>query len=73
MPFPQTRDELIERGYRFQNHGTCSGEDCGAEIEWYLSPNQKAMPFDLMPDGSSPAKVHWVSCPNAGQFGKNRK
>ena len=66
MPFPKTRDELIAAGYKFENHSVCRG--CKQEIEWYTTPNLKKMPFDLMPQGSSPVVSHWATCPNAGSF-----
>ena len=47
MPFPQTFKELRDAGYRFDEHGTCRGEDCGAEIEWWITPKGKKMPFNL--------------------------
>lgn len=72
MPFPQTFKELRDAGYRFDEHGTCRGEDCGAEIEWWITPKGKKMPFNLMSDGDSPAVSHHSTCPNADDFRRNR-
>lgn len=72
MPFPKTRDELIEGGYRFDNHSHCTGATCKAEIEWWISPNQKKMPFDLMPESSSPAVPHWGTCPDRDDFKRKK-
>lgn len=66
MPFPQTRDEMIARGYKFENHSKC--RSCGAEIEWFTTPRGKKMPFALMHEGSSPAVVHFADCPDADLF-----
>lgn len=68
MPFPATRDALIASGYKFSNHARCRG--CGAEVEWYDTPNGKKMPMDLMPVGDSLAKSHWATCPDAPTFRK---
>jgi hypothetical protein len=66
MPFPQTREALKAAGYCFDNHARCRG--CGAEIEWYFSPKGSKMPFDLMPEETSPAITHFATCPNAEDF-----
>jgi hypothetical protein len=68
MPFPTTRDALIAAGYKFENHGVCRG--CKREVEWYITPNGKKSPFDLMPEGSSPVTSHFATCPEAGSFRK---
>jgi hypothetical protein len=73
MPLPQTRDEMVERGYKFQEHGTCRGDNCKASIEWWVTPNGKKIPYDLMPEGTSKAQAHWTSCPDADDFGSKRK
>jgi hypothetical protein len=72
MPLPKNRDELIERGYKFHEHGTCRGEHCHAAIEWWETPNAKKIPYDLMPEGSSPALAHWTTCPDRDDFGKKK-
>jgi len=66
MPFPQTRDALMAAGYRFDNHSVCKG--CKAEVEWWLTPKGKKMPFDLMQSGDSKAVTHFSSCPDAEDF-----
>ena len=69
MPFPKTRDEMVAAGYKFYNHARCNGRDgvpgCGAEIEWWETPRGKKMPFDLMPEGISPAVTHFTTCEQA--------
>lgn len=66
MPFPKDFDALKAAGYRFDNHACCRG--CRAEIEWWFTPTGKKMPFDLMPDGKSPAIAHFTTCPDAEEF-----
>ena len=67
MPFPKSEEELIEKGfYRHKGRLTqkiCSGKDCKAAIQWWITPRNKQMPLneaDLSP--------HWADCPNADDF-----
>lgn len=68
MGFPATRDQLKESGYKFDNHAKCRGEDCGVEIEWWITPKGRKMSFDLMLNGDSPAVAHITTCPNRDDF-----
>jgi hypothetical protein len=70
MAFPKKCDDLIPSGYTFEDYSHCRG--CGAEIDWYRTPNGKKMPFDHMDKGSSPAVPHWSTCPEADSFRKGR-
>lgn len=70
MPFPKTRDELVAAGYKFQEHSVCRGATCKKEIEWWRSPNDRPMPFDLMQNGDSPAVTHFTTCPDRDAFRK---
>jgi len=63
MAFPQTENDLVAAGYRFDNHARCRG--CGAEIEWWITPRGKKMPLD--PGTMAP---HWGTCPKAKDFKK---
>lgn len=72
MPFPKTRDELVAARYRFSEHARCRGVTCGREIEWWRTNNDKPMPFDLMPEGDSPAVPHWGTCPDRDDFKRKR-
>jgi hypothetical protein len=72
MGFPATRDALIEAGYRFDNYSTCRGEDCGADVEWWVTPLNKKLPFNLMQNGDSKVVPHWASCPNSDDFRRSR-
>ena len=66
MPFPQKFEELKPAGYRFDNHGLCRG--CNAEIEWWVTPSGKKIPFNLMVKDLSPVVAHFVTCPDREQF-----
>jgi len=66
MPFPETTDQLVRAGYKFDNHASCRG--CGAAIEWWYTPRGKKMPFDVDEDGN--AEAHFANCPNAKDFRK---
>jgi hypothetical protein len=66
MAFPKTFAELKAAGYRFDNHAHCRG--CKEPIEWWLTPNGKKLPFQLMANDDSPAVPHWAYCPNAEDF-----
>lgn len=66
MPFPKTRDELVGGGYKFSNHARCKG--CQEEVEWWTTPRDKKMPFNLMQEGTSPAVTHFSTCPEVDLF-----
>lgn len=61
MAFPKTDTELTQQGYEFESKTRCRG--CGAEIEFWLTPNGKHIPLD--PGTLEP---HWSTCPNAKDF-----
>jgi len=66
MPFPETTQELVQQGYKFDNQANCRG--CGAAIEWWITPRNKKMPMDVDADGN--AESHWANCPAAKEFRK---
>jgi len=63
-----TREELREAGYKRTGYSKCRA--CAAPIEWWLTPNERPAPYDLMPDPESEAVSHFVTCPNANRFRK---
>lgn len=69
--YPQTRAELINRGYvpsdgrNGSNLGTC--RTCQAQMEWWVTPKGKNIPMDVMQYDDSPAVAHWQTCPSASQ------
>lgn len=60
MGFPQNRDEMVARRYKFSNHSKC--KRCGQEMEWWETPNGKKMPFNLMLEPGDPAVTHFNTC-----------
>jgi hypothetical protein len=66
--FPSTREALNTNGYKLTNSGRCNGPTCGAEIEWWMTPNGKKMPLD-----KATLEPHWVSCPDSKQYRKPKK
>lgn len=77
---PTSKEGLEAAGYLFDNESHCRA--CGAPIEWYISPRNKKIPFDVVAvKGTdtffSPVREfqripHWASCPNAADFRKKR-
>lgn len=65
MAFPNTREGLIEAGYTFSTKGKCRG--CPAEIQWFVTPIKRWMPFD-MPDDKGEFLNHWATCPARKSF-----
>jgi hypothetical protein len=65
MAFPETVQEMEQRGYKHLNDGTCNVEKggCGDQISWWETPNGKKIPMNM-----GTANVHWESCPNADDF-----
>jgi hypothetical protein len=46
MPIPDTSDGLRAAGYQYKDKAHCRG--CGAEIEWWITPNGHNMPISLV-------------------------
>jgi hypothetical protein len=65
---PMTRDQLQELGYKRTNYGRCTG--CYQPIEWWFTPSERSVPYELMPNPDSEAVSHFIHCPNANQFRK---
>jgi hypothetical protein len=64
MSFPVTIDEMRRQGYKHNGDGTC--RSCSADIEWWITPNGKHLPFD-----ANTATPHWSTCPEADSFRKD--
>jgi len=60
MAFPTTIEGLKDAGYKFEGDSEC--KSCGADIEWWTTPNNKKMPTD-----HGTATPHWSTCPSASQ------
>ena len=67
MPFPKTKVEMAEQGYKpTPGPATCRG--CQKPIEFWLTPQGKNIPMDPMPAEDSPATSHFATCPVAHKF-----
>lgn len=64
MPNAKTFAELQAAGYKFDSHGRCKGATCHAEIEWWITPRGRKIPYDLMTSSDSPAIAHFTTCPD---------
>ncbi len=60
MPFPESQDAMLRRGYVFGSHARCNG--CLEAIEWWSTPEKKRIPMNPMPLRSSAAISHFVTC-----------
>lgn len=65
MRFPRTPEEMVARGYQYDNDNVCRG--CGADIEWWITPNGKKLPVNV-----GTAEPHWSTCPDADRFRKEK-
>lgn len=76
MKFPATSDELKRAGYEYLNDAICRGKDCGEQIEFWLTPNDRQIPLSIQKAGnvlfqSGEVRVpHHSVCPNVEQFRK---
>lgn len=85
MAVPETLEDLKAAGYVFDNEGICKG--CGAEIEWFITPNGRKSPMSVVPLDKSGAVVqpgslvrpfrfvrrsHFSDCPNREDFRKRK-
>lgn len=61
----ETPEELTAAGYTFSNTSRCSGPTCGAEIEWWRTPLNKAIPLD-----AETLEPHFSTCPDVKRFRK---
>ena len=57
---PRTFMELKAAGYSFSGHGTC--KNCDEEIEWWITPNDKKIPFNLTQRDNELAVPHQETC-----------
>jgi len=63
MPFPKSEAELIKAGYTFEKRGKCRGPNCGAELEWWVTPKSKRIPLT-----AGTLEPHWGECPDEKEF-----
>lgn len=70
MPFPKTKREFKEAGYKGINWSECRG--CGVRILWVETPKGKKMPLNE-PNEYGEYLPHWDSCPKAKDFRKEKE
>jgi len=82
VAIPDTWQGLADAGYVFDCEGCCSGKDCRAKIEFWITPQNRTMPMtvvEVKKDSSAFSPVigykripHWSDCPNADDFRRKR-
>jgi hypothetical protein len=70
MSFPKTREEMEAANYMRNGTEMCKG--CGAAMEFWITPEMKAIPMNPMPQPTSNAISHFATCPYAARFRKTR-
>lgn len=63
-----THEELRADGYVYAYTRRCNGQGCGAEIEFWKTPNGKWIP--LNPETLTP---HHATCPDVDRFRRKKK
>lgn len=77
MPFPKTKKELVDEGYKFVFPRQCRGRTCKVTIYWYDTPAGKRIPLSAVasqPGGSSGLLLepHFATCPDVKDFRKDK-
>jgi hypothetical protein len=70
MPFPATRREMIETGYKYLANKMCP---CGARMELWSTPKNQTLPMNPMEKDEDKAESHFATCPRAAQFRRSPK
>ena len=71
MPFPATRKEMEDQGYKCKSYTVCRG--CADSMEFWTTPKGGSIPMNPMPFAESPAVSHYASCPKAQRFRGKKK
>jgi hypothetical protein len=78
MAVPDTFAELMAAGYIHTGNSRCGG--CHARLEWFITPNNRRMPFSAkqtvvvgersfyVRKSDTKYEPHWASCPMAHRF-----
>jgi hypothetical protein len=61
---------MEESGYTLDKREKC--RSCGAEIDFYWTPNGKRAPMNAMDGADSPAISHFATCPDADRFRRHQ-
>lgn len=70
MPFPETLDDLVKAGYKFEGHKKCDGPRCNVTFEFWKTPSGKLVPLDI--DEYGKVVAHFATCPDAGRYSKGK-
>ncbi len=72
-PWPHdTGEKLREAGYSFIQWATCRHPECGASLQFWLTPRGAKMPMSAIKDDPTRLEPHWASCVGAKQFSKRK-
>ncbi len=63
---PQTREQLLRRGYEYHGNRQCVG--CHELIEWWKTPQGNMAPFNPMPEITSHCTSHFATCVRRDAF-----
>lgn len=66
MVFPANITALRSAGYQFLDFGICDG--CNSIVEWWRTPKGRQIPINPMHAETSPARPHWVICPEVTRY-----
>lgn len=75
-PWPHdTMEKLREAGYQYQERGRCMAPNCKVVIFWFITPNKKWMPMEIVAPATAEIETevtkfqpHWASCPESRNF-----
>ena len=82
MALPDNLPDLAIAGYRHIGTGRCK---CGRKLDWFLTPNNRKMPFSLKEEtrvsevsiyvmpSETRYEPHWANCPLAMKFRRKSK
>jgi hypothetical protein len=70
MSFPKNRTEMLAQGYTPAGRDRC--RSCAVTIEFWITPQRKRIPMNVMPTPSSQAVSHYATCPEPERFRRKR-
>jgi hypothetical protein len=79
MSWPHdTLAKLRDAGYSYQEQGKCLSPNCRVTVFWFITPNRKWMPFEMIAptdheSATTRYQPHFASCPDARKFSRKSK
>ncbi len=70
MAFPKLKSELEAASYRYDGSKPCTGHECSAVIEWWVTPQGRRIPLDI--DLAGNVNPHFATCVNAKDFRRKK-